>query len=197
MPPERRFSLFVKAKVGSSRNAMPTKSLLLALVLTSTAFIPACDDSGNAEGATGNFVAEVSGAVPGQVSGPGLISFIQPYDANFGTRPGYFFVADDSGVREIGITFTIPANARPGTYHLVSAHPMDAGKEFEVRVDRSVKDRTDFFQLKTEGRITLDSFPADGNSIAGSRVTGSFEFSTQDRSGKQVTAKGSFDFEGR
>ncbi len=176
---------------------MTTKPLLLALVVTSAAFIPACDDSRNAEVATGSFVADVSGAVTGQVSGQGLIRFIPPYDANFGTRPGYFFVADDSGVRRIGITFTIPANAQPGTYHLVSAHPMDAGREFEVRIDRSVKDRTDSFQLNTEGTITIDSFPADGNNIAGSHVTGSFEFATEDRSGNQAKAKGSFDFKGR
>lgn len=175
---------------------MNTNPLLLTLAMVSTAFVPACDDSRNGGVVTDSFVADVSGAVTGQVSGPGLIRFIPSYDANFGTRPGYFFVADDSGVREIGITFTIPASVQPGTYHLVSAHPIDAGREFEVRIDRSVEDRTDSFQLNTKGTITIESFPADGKNIAGSRVTGSFEFATQDRSGNQARAKGSFDFKG-
>lgn len=176
---------------------MSTRPLLLALVFTAVAFISACDDSRNAGVVTANFVADVSGAVSGQVAGPGLIRSIPAYDANFGPRPGYLFIADDSGVREIGITFTIPANTEPGTYDLVSAHPLDVGREFEVRVDRSGKDRTDSFQLNTEGTITIESFPGDGNRIAGNRVTGSFKFSTQDGSGNQVTAKGSFDFTAR
>jgi hypothetical protein len=177
--------------------SMAEKFSLMALVLASGVLISACDESKNSSATADTFVAEISGAVTGRVSGPGLIRFLPPSDANFGPRPGYFFVADDSGVRELGITFTIPANTQPGTYQLVSAHPMDAGKEFEVRVDWSVGNRTESFQANTEGTITIEAFPNDGNNVAGRRVTGSFDFSTQDRNAREITAKGSFDFYGR
>jgi hypothetical protein len=175
---------------------MAEKYSLMALILAGGVFISACDDSQHSSAAADNFVAEVSGAVTGRVSGPGLIRFLPPSEVNFGTRPGYFFVADDSGVRELGITFTIPANTQPGTYQVVSAHPMDAGKEFEVRVDRSVGTRTESFQANTQGTITIEAFPNDGNNVAGHRVTGRFDFSTQDRNGREIIAKGSFDFYG-
>ena len=175
---------------------MNKKTLLTALILTCGAMSSACDDAKISAVSTSNFVAELSGAVTGQVSGPGLIRFLPPIDANFGYRPGYFFVADDSGVRDLGITFMIQAKTQPGTYQLVSAHPMDSGKEFEVRIDWSVGNRTNSFQLNTEGTITIEAFPDDDN-VAGHRVMGRFDFSTHDRSGKEVACKGQFDFFGR
>jgi len=173
---------------------MIPKTLLTALILTCGVLSSAHGDSKISSVPASNFVSEVSGAITGQISGPGLIRFIPPGDVNFGHRPGYFFVADDSGVRDLGITFTIPANTQPGTYQLVSAHPMDIGKEFEVRVDWSVGNKTKSFQLNTEGRITIEIFPEDNNNVAGSRVRGKFDFSTQDRSGQEVVCKGTFDF---
>lgn len=172
-----------------------SRTALIALMLAGSTSIPACGRSEHAAATASNFVAEVSGSITGQVSGPGLIRFIPPSDTGFGPRPGYFFVADDSGVRDLGITFTIPANTQPGTYQLVSAHPMDSGK-FEVRVDRSVGNRTQSFQLNTQGMITLEAFPNDGIKVTGSRVIGNFDFSTQDPNGREITAKGTFDFIG-
>lgn len=176
---------------------MVHKFPLMALILAGTLSISACDDPENVSAGAGNFVAEVSGAVSGRVSGPGIIRFLPASETNFATRPAYFFVADDAGVRELGITFTIPANTRPGSYQLVSAHPLDSGNEFEVRVDRSAGDRTESFELNTKGTITIESFPNHGDDVAGSRVVGRFDFSTQDRNGREVTGKGSFDFHGR
>lgn len=66
----------------------------MALILAGGVLISACDDAKNSSAAADNFVAEVSGAVTGQVSGPGIIRFLPPSDVNFGTRPGYFFVAE-------------------------------------------------------------------------------------------------------
>jgi len=175
---------------------MTYRSSLLALILAGAVSISACDspESGSIE--SGNFLAEVSGAVVGQVSGPGIIRFLPASEVNFGTRPAYFFVADDAGVRKLGITFAIPANTRPGTYRLVSVHPMDVGREFEVRVDWSVGDRTESFELNTKGTITIEAFPSDPDSLSKGRVMGSFDFSTQNRNGQKVMGQGSFDFHG-
>jgi len=175
---------------------MAHKSLLMVLILAGAVSISGCGESENAGVATGNFVAEISGTVSGRVSGPGIIRFLPASAGNFSAHPTYFFIADDSGVRELGITFTIPANTRPGKYQLVSGHPMDVGKHFEVRVDRSVGDRTESFGFNTKGTLTIEAIPVDGVHVAGERVTGRFDFSTQDRSGKEVKGQGTFDFEG-
>lgn len=175
---------------------MTEKFLILARILAVSVLISACDDTKVSSAAASNFVARISGAVTGQVSGPGLIRFLPPSDVSFGVLRGYYFIADDSGVRELGITFTIPDKSLLGTHQLVSAHPMDSGKEFEVRVDRSVGNRTESFQQNTEGTITIQAFPNDSNNIAGSHIMGSFEFTTQTRNGPVITGKGAFDFYG-
>lgn len=178
------------------RRSMARHLSLPFLVLVSTSII-ACDDSRDTETAAEGFVAEISGAVTGRVSGPGLVRFVPARDAPAGRRPGYYFVADDSGVRELGITFTIPANTESGTYQLVSAHPMEIGEAFEVRVDHSVADRTESFGSNTTGTISVEAFPNSDTEIAGSRVLGSFEFSTQRSDGQEITGTGRFDFQGR
>lgn len=143
------------------------------------------------------FVAEVTGSVSGRVAAPGVVRFLPPADLGHRIRPGFFFVADDTGVRPLGITFSIPAGVEPGTYDLVSAHPMDAGTAFEVRVDHSVGTRTESFELDTDGTITIDAFPDTVGDVRGQRVVGRFEFETRDRSGRRVAAEGRFDFIGR
>lgn len=181
---------------GIARKRMAQKLTFLTLILAGAALLASCNASKDSDLAPSGFSAEVSGATMSRVTGPGLIRFVPASSANVGLRSGYFFVADDSGVRELGITFTLPANAQPGTYELVSATPMDIGTSFAVRVDWSQGNRTESFQLETEGTITLKAFPKDGD-LVGQSVVGSFEFSTQDRTGQQIRSKGSFDFDAR
>ena len=181
-------------------NSMARNDSITALILTGSLLLSACNESDEAKSAgvpARNFVADVSGSVSGQISGPGLIRFLPPGNSSVGPRPGYFFLADDSGVRDLGITFTIPANTQPGTYELESAPPLETGEHFEVRVDRSVGNRTESFHSKTSGTITLEAFPQDGENIAGVQVKGQFEFSTQDKHGHEITLQGSLDFQGR
>jgi hypothetical protein len=173
---------------------MPQRPSLILLILAGVS-LAACGGSRDS-GATSGFLAEVTGAATGEVFGPGLIGFLPPSEAAFGPRPGYYFVADDAGVRALGITFTIPATTQPGTYQLVSAPPLEIGTAFEVRVDQSTGDRTVSYHLNTQGTITIEAFPADGDDVAGQHVAGTFEFSTQNRAGQEVRATGSFDFEG-
>lgn len=71
------------------------------------------------------------------------------------------------------------------------------GKEFEVRVDHSLADVTDSFERETEGTIMIEAFPDSPDDLSGSRVKGSFQFSTRDSKGREIKASGSFDFESR
>lgn len=180
-----------------SRTMRAAESLLIAILFVGSLVVVACWNSHNSSLEEGGFAAEVTGAVTGKVSGPGLIRFLPTGETSFGARPGYFFIADDSGVRDLGVTFTIPAEVRPGTHDLVSAPPLDVGKEFEVRVDHSLADVTDSFERETEGTITIEAFPDSPDDLSGSRVKGSFQFSTRDSKGREIKASGSFDFESR
>lgn len=177
-------------------------TLLVVTCLTVLACVGSDDaevegEAAEVERRADGFVAEVTGSVSGRVAAPGVVRFLPPADLGHRIRPGYFFVADGTGVRPLGITFSIPAGVEPGTYDLVSAHPMDAGTAFEVRVDHSVGSRTESFELDTDGTITIDAFPDTVGDVRGQRVAGSFEFETRDRSGRRVEAEGRFDFIGR
>ncbi len=165
------------------------KSILLMVLVFSS-----CNDSRPA--ASGDFTAEISGSITGQVSGPGIVTYLPPGDTGVGPRPGYFLIADDTGVRDFGITITIPSDTRPGKYEMVSVGPFDSGKEFEVRVDRSIGNRTESFQKHTTGTFNLEQFPEDGSKIKGSPVRGDFEFTTEGKDGEKVMVKGQFDFYG-
>ena len=89
-----------------------------------------------------NFTAEITGSVKGDIAGPGVIRYLPESKNPMGTRPGYFFIADNTGIRPLGVTFTIPLNTKPGTHQLISGSPTEAGKNFEVRVDQSDDKRT-------------------------------------------------------
>lgn len=146
---------------------------------------------------SGGFTATLSGAVDAKVSGTGVIRFIAPSESPMGARPGYFFIADGTGERDFGITFTIPANAGAARHELVTASPLQIGTAYEVRVDVSAGARIESFQNATSGWIQIDQMPADAGAVPGHPVKGSFEFTTADASGRTLVAKGGFDFAGR
>jgi hypothetical protein len=171
--------------------------LLFIYLLASIVWVSACSETNAPVAVSGNFDADVSGAFKGKVSGPGVIKYLPPSEVSFGSRPGYFFIADATGVRDFGIIFTIPANTTPGTYPLKTAHPMDVGKGFEVRLDKSTDNRTVSFQSNTTGSITLEEFPEDPNNITDAIVKGTFKFSTENSNAERVNAEGVFEFQGR
>lgn len=176
---------------------MKNEVFLTALVVSTVFLASGCGDSSELSAVSGQFTAEMSGSIDGHVSGPGVINYIPPSNSAVGVRPGYFFIADNTGVRDLGITFTIPSDTKAGAYELVSAHPFDAGKKFEVRIDRSVGNRTESFQLNTAGTITLERFPEDGSNLAEVHVKGNFVFTTEGKDEQRVTAEGVFDFQGK
>jgi len=166
------------------------------LLLTISILTLACSSKTKTNSGSAGLIADISGAIEGSVSGLGIVQFIPGNQSGPGAHPDYFFIADDSGVREFGITFTIPVGTTSGTYPLVTAHPLDAGEEFELRVDHSVGNQTTSFLYNTSGTITIDEFPENGQSISGHRIAGSFEFTTEDNSKRQISVTGSFEFTG-
>jgi hypothetical protein len=144
------------------------------------------------------FAATVSGAVTGNFSGRGIVTYIAPQDTVSGTRPGYYLVSnviqDVIETRDWVITFRIPEGTDSGTYQLVSADPLNVGEEFEARLEGMVDRRSVSFRSNTEGTLTLDSFPSNGNQLSGAIVKGKFQFSAENHQGEVVAVNGVFDF---
>lgn len=163
------------------------------ILATMTMTVAGCEGGGSVPRAVGGdgFQASVRGAVDGSIAGPGVLRFLPPSRTVIGTRSGYYFLADDTGVRDLGITFTIPAGTGPGTYALVSGSPLEVGRNFEVRVDHSTADGVVSFSRETEGSLTLVELPGIADS---KRVTGNFRFTTQNPTGTEVEVDGTFEF---
>ena len=140
------------------------------------------------------FKASIAGDVMGDVNGPGVLKYLAPSKSVAGQIPGRYFLADNQGLRELGVTLSIPESAKVGSYKLVSASPLDAGKFFEIRVDRSVGNNVLSYSNETKGELTLSSFPSKPNKVSGSKVKGSFKFKTQNNEGKSITVQGKFNF---
>lgn len=140
------------------------------------------------------FRADVSGAVHGRIVGPGVVRYLPPAQVVMGRRPGYYFIADDAGLRELGITFTVPLGVVEGSHALTSPSPLDAGTAFAVRVDRSVGDGTRSFDVGSSGTIELLDFPETPEDLSGHHIAGSFSFTTRDSDGNPISARGTFDF---
>lgn len=140
------------------------------------------------------FAGKVSGAVSGEISGPGVATYLSPQDTIDGVRPGYYLIANARGAKELLITFRIPAETKPGTYQLMAVDPMELGENFEVRIESTIDGKPISYGAKTEGTLTLDTFPADGHELAGAKIKGSFQFATQAPEGDSLSVSGTFEF---
>lgn len=137
--------------------------------------------------ADAGFSATVTGAVEGRVSGEGVLHFIE--NDGRGCK-GYYFLADGRGLRDYGVTFTLPAGTQAGRFALESPHPLDVGTVASVRVDHDAGDRTLSWEQNTTGMLNLSAFPQGGGGL----VEGDFEFQTENANGDRVRVKGSFSF---
>lgn len=135
------------------------------------------------------FTADVSGAMEAQVFGPGLFFEVPAYESAAVKRPQYFVIADSGGVRENGITLTIPLGHQ-GTCQLVDGTPFEIGRHCEVRVE--LGSATDYFNKQMTGTLNLISVP--GKAGDGLPVQGEFEFEVSNNKGARVEVKGQFDF---
>ncbi|MEX2490132.1 MAG: hypothetical protein WD425_00070 [Nitrospirales bacterium] len=162
--------------------------------------IPACSDSSTDSVSKApvveqpGFTGNVSGAVSGEISGPGVATYLPPQDTIDGVRPGYYLIANARGTTELLITFRIPAGTKAGTYQLVTVDPMELGEKFEVRIEGTVDGKPVAFGSNTEGTLTLDIFPEDGEKLAGAKIEGSFQFATQAPEGDSLSLSGTFEF---
>ena len=140
-----------------------------------------------------NFRAEITGGANARIEGPGVVTYIPARNDN----PGYFFIADDTGIRPWGLTITIPENKGTGTFDLVSGGPFDAGNIFETRVDQDLGKRTLSFDRNTKGELVLEGFPESHETVSGVEVKGNFDFTTQNRKGDELKVTGDFAFIGK
>lgn len=147
------------------------------------------------------FTATVSGAVNGEVTEAGIVTYLPPKERDIvtGNRPGYYMVVnnlptDARGGREFVIKFRIPDGAQPGNYHLMAPDPLKVGKEFDVQVETVEEGKSIAYETNTEGTITLDNFSPDRSSPETSAIKGSFQFVTENNDGEQVSVNGRLDF---
>jgi len=146
------------------------------------------------------FTGTVSGAVNGDVSGFGIVTYLPPKERDIitGNRPGYYMLVNNLPAntiegREFIIIFRIPDGTRPGNYHLMTPDPLKVGKEFDVQVETVEEGKSTAYHTNTEGTITLDDFTPDRISPEASAIKGTFQFVTENRDGEQVAVNGSFD----
>lgn len=135
------------------------------------------------------FTASVSGAMEAQVSGPGLFFEAPVYESAAVKRPEYFVIANVGGVRENGITFSVPSGQQ-GTCQLTDGTPFEIGRHCEVRVE--LGSATDYFNKQTTGTLNLASLPVKAGD--GLPVQGEFEFEVSNKEGKRIAVKGQFNF---
>ncbi|SRR6266700_586508 len=137
------------------------------------------------------FTASTKGAKNEKIASPGLFFCVQGHPSSIGQRPDYYVIADGVGLRPIGITFSIPASTRPGTYKLAEISPLDEGEKIGVRVDLSA---ANFFRWKTQGVLILDSVPDPYGKKNLKKAKGSFKFHTENEKGERIEAEGAFSF---
>lgn len=186
--------------------AMPLTSVRLTVLIIFGVFAGCSDstiDPVAEESHVGppGFSATVSGAVNGEVSGPGLVTYLPPKEPSIvsGNRPGYYILANNLSTdaieeREFIITFRIPEGARPGNYTLRPSDPLKVGENFDVQVETVEEGKYSSYQTNTEGTITLENFPPDQNAPKTTTIKGTFQFVTENSEGGRVSVNGAFDF---
>jgi len=167
-----------------------------ALLIGSTLMTLSISDQGFAQFDTSiapdvGFKAVISGSYQGVASGAGVLVLLP--DAG-SAKQGYFFLADDRGLRPHGVTFVLPRGISQGRHELTSPSPLLIGTVPSVRIDRDTGTAIIASDRNTSGFIELTAFPADESRLAGSDVTGHFELETENASGQKINVKGAFSF---
>lgn len=171
-----------------------TTTIQALLLVCLAALLPACDEAASQEEESersAGFEAVITGAYEGRVSGPGVLKLLP--EAGF-DRQGYFFLADDQGLRPHGVTFVLPRGTGPRRYMLESPSALDIGTVPSVRVDRDLGQATVSAAKNTSGFLELTAFPGEETGLTGSEVAGRFEFETEDSEGERIRVTGRFSF---
>jgi hypothetical protein len=151
--------------------------------------------TGKISSSDAGFTAEITGARTAAISAPGIFYCIpSTVRSSPGmVAPSLLVLADNQGIRENGITFSIPIGKPSGTYKLsTNPSPFPDTVEFQVRAE--LGSTIDYFNKNTKGTLTIDSIPEGTQNGAKSPLKGSFDFDTSNSKGEQVKIKGHFDF---
>jgi hypothetical protein len=148
----------------------------------------ACEDDSAKSGLGTLFAGEVSGEFTGKVLGDGVLK--RQSDGGPDGQ-GFFYLADDEGARDLGVTFVLPNNVAPGHHQVASAAPAEQGKVFSVRIDRDLGSTLHSMEKNAEGYLDIVRFPAAGEK---GPVTGTYDVMVEDADGKSVRVTGVFDF---
>lgn len=140
------------------------------------------------------FTAFIAGSYEGAATGAGVLMLLP--DGGF-TKQGYFFLADGRGLRPHGVTFILPRGISEGRHELTSPSPLNIGTVPSVRVDRDTGAAIVAADRNTSGFLELTAFPTDESKLAGSDVTGRFEFVTEDAEGRKIDVTGTFSFKAK
>jgi hypothetical protein len=73
---------------------------------------------------------------------------------------------------------------------------MKLGENFEVRVESRMDGQLAAYGSNASGTLTLETFPVDGNQLAGAIIKGAFEFAIEGTEGERLSATGTFEFLG-
>jgi hypothetical protein len=160
--------------------------IFAALALLSA--VAACDDDSAKSGLGTLFAGEVSGEFTGKVVGDGVLKRQAAGDAS---GQGFFYLADNEGTRDLGVTFVLPNNVAPGHHPIASAGDAEKGKVFSVRIDRDLGSTLHSMEKNAEGYLDIVRFPTDGGK---GPVTGTYDVTVEDAEGKAVRVTGVFDF---
>lgn len=156
--------------------------------LTLLSVVAACDDDSAKSGLGTMFAGEVSGEFTGKVVGDGVL---KRQNSGGTDGQGYFYLADDEGERDLGVTFVLPNNVAPGHHPIASAGDSETGKVFSVRIDRDMGSTLHSMEKNAEGYLDIVRFPGDGGK---GPVTGTYDVTVEDADGKAVRVTGVFDF---
>ena len=156
--------------------------------VTALGALSAHDDDPAKSGLGTMFAGDVSGEFSGKVAGIGLLQH-RPDGGHDGN--GYFYLADNEGARELGVTFILPNTVASGHHEISSVGPSEQGKLYSVRIERDLGTTIQALDKNAEGYLDITRFPATGET---GQVTGTYDVMVEDDAGKAVRATGVFDF---
>ena len=182
------------------RNALPFVGLWVGSIL-----LAGCDASaGTAQNETvsgesqsqaadsesqAGFTGEVTGAIAGPISGPGVLNYLADEDSPDGR--GYSYLADDDGIRDFGITFSLPDEIGVGRFTVTNPDPFGESPEVSARIDQDTGTATVSWQNSVSGELVLEEFP---DFLEGGQVKGTYSIMATNGEGEPVTSTGNFDF---
>lgn len=152
------------------------------------------------------FMAQISGAVSGEASGAGIVTYLPPKEEDLATgrsSRGYYVLANNLlpktlAGKDVIITFRIPDGVQTGQYAFKPSDPLKIGKDIHAQIEIVEGGESVSYHSKTEGTLTFDqfspvpAFPDISNSHG--HIKGHFQFAAENADGERVSVNGDFNF---